>query len=880
MRLSGMSPAPITTRSAAVSVPTLKSLTCTRAIGSVRAARVAWRLRSIQATWTSQTTPSHGEPIASTKSSASAKVWRKPRSTRSWPTGSTAKRTRFSAAAGKSASRSPRARAAASSQASAGSAPGTTTRLSAPSMAAASRCRREASSAARHDAGSPSGKGLVAQRQETPSPAARSARAAAATPYCSSFCTDTPTAGTPAAAYATRSRSKGQPSVVTWLIEKRSTVLRDTGRAPTPSSVAPRRGHGVGGHPAGDGGAQPARRRGSNRPPLARRHGRRVPGVARLPLGRLPPLRGHRAAPLGPRGAASPRALRTLARAGAVTLLLVLGAERTDCAALEHLVGPPRRKPPAAREQPQRRPERKPDDAAPAAAQPGHRREGLVLDPVGPGLVERRPAAHVGVDLGVGVGTHVDLGRHHRMRLVDVDAGSDRRKHLVPAAAEREQHPPRLADVGGLAEDRAVGDHDGVGSEHRRPRVARGSGAHLGERGGEHRIVRGASRDRRGLVDRGRRHGELDAERREQLAAPRRGRREDQRRGHRDAVHLDGRAALGVIRPADAEAQAAPPHADSRDAPAPGGHPDHSGTASAGFRDPLGRPAARPTGVLEGARRARRGSHASAHARRAGVGGGARPLLHPPRARDAAGARRSYPPARPRPGRRRARRRRLHRGAPHGARPPPTVHLRRRPVQQPQPLSRQHRRHLLPLTRLQTLYWRAQLFGSARVPELAALDAQFGAPLIGLRDVYRQGLALVDATARARTGKDFVDLPPATQDAIFDAVDAAAPRDPRRGLTFVDLLIMHTLEGCFGPPEYGGNRRRQGWLMIGLEGDSQPLGYSIYSLATQSYHDRPDGQHPMASPNPDEIAGPIPLTPTSQRIQDNIAMFSNAVSTC
>ncbi len=189
-------------------------------------------------------------------------------------------------------------------------------------------------------------------------------------------------------------------------------------------------------------------------------------------------------------------------------------------------------------------------------------------------------------------------------------------------------------------------------------------------------------------------------------------------------------------------------------------------------------------------------------------------------------------------------------------------------------------RRFLPLTRLQTLYWRAQLFGSARVPELAALDAQFGAPLIGLRDVYRQGLALVDATARARTGKDFVDLPPATQDAIFDAVDAAAPRDPRRGLTFVDLLIMHTLEGCFGPPEYGGNRRRQGWLMIGLEGDSQPLGYSIYSLATQSYHDRPDGQHPMASPNPDEIAGPIPLTPTSQRIQDNIAMFSNAVSTC
>ncbi|HLK10533.1 MAG TPA: gluconate 2-dehydrogenase subunit 3 family protein [Candidatus Binatia bacterium] len=189
-------------------------------------------------------------------------------------------------------------------------------------------------------------------------------------------------------------------------------------------------------------------------------------------------------------------------------------------------------------------------------------------------------------------------------------------------------------------------------------------------------------------------------------------------------------------------------------------------------------------------------------------------------------------------------------------------------------------RRFLPLTRLQGLYWRAQLFGSAAVPDLAALDAELGGPLVGLRDVYRQGLALVDATARQRTGMDFVDLPPATQDTIFDAVDAAAPRDPRRGTTFIDVLIMHTLEGCFGAPEYGGNRRTRGWRMIGLEGDSQPLGYSIYSLATQSYHDRPDGQHPMAGPNPDEVAAPIPLSADGQRIQDNIATFSDAVSSC
>jgi hypothetical protein len=197
-----------------------------------------------------------------------------------------------------------------------------------------------------------------------------------------------------------------------------------------------------------------------------------------------------------------------------------------------------------------------------------------------------------------------------------------------------------------------------------------------------------------------------------------------------------------------------------------------------------------------------------------------------------------------------------------------------------------HFRHFLPLTRPQQLYWQAQLFGSSTVPEMAALDAQFGAPLVGLRDVYRQGLALVDAKANQLAGADFVDLPPAMQDTVFDAVDASAPLDHRRSLTsgnslnFIGLLIMHTLEGCFGVPEYGGNRDELGWLMLGLEGDSQPLGFSIYSTATQSYNDRPDGLHPMVAPNPNEVGAPIPLSADGQRIQNNIATLSNAVAAC
>src|SRR5439155_1481420 len=109
-------------------------------------------------------------------------------------------------------------------------------------------------------------------------------------------------------------------------------------------------------------------------------------------------------------------------------------------------------------------------------------------------------------------------------------------------------------------------------------------------------------------------------------------------------------------------------------------------------------------------------------------------------------------------------------------------------------------------------------------------------PLTGLRAIYRQSLRRVDKTARAMHGKAFVRLEPAEQDAVFALLDSGpasvrfAP-DPRRGVTFIDLLVEHTLEGCFAAPEYGGNRRLGGWRMLGIEGDDQPLGYSIFSRA-------------------------------------------------
>jgi gluconate 2-dehydrogenase gamma chain len=190
------------------------------------------------------------------------------------------------------------------------------------------------------------------------------------------------------------------------------------------------------------------------------------------------------------------------------------------------------------------------------------------------------------------------------------------------------------------------------------------------------------------------------------------------------------------------------------------------------------------------------------------------------------------------------------------------------------------KRFIVP-TRLQELRWRAELFGSEAVPEIAYNDAALG-PLRGLRQIYRDGLRGVDTLARTMHRKRYAKLSLEQQDSILGLLSALGGMmpefavDPRRGLGFAQLLVRHTLEGCFSAPEYGGNRRGRGWALIGIEGDAHPLGYSIFSRATNSYNERPT--HPMSTPNPDELSGgtltPRPLNPDAVRIRDSISSFA------
>lgn len=176
--------------------------------------------------------------------------------------------------------------------------------------------------------------------------------------------------------------------------------------------------------------------------------------------------------------------------------------------------------------------------------------------------------------------------------------------------------------------------------------------------------------------------------------------------------------------------------------------------------------------------------------------------------------------------------------------------------------------------RLQSLHFRWELFGTAGLDAadqalVAPLDAQLGGPLLGLRDHYRNGLAQLDALARTEAGAPFHQLDATAQGTVRDLARRRFPLDPRRGMTFIDVVVQHTIEGAFAVPEYGGNKRQAGWKLLRVEGDSQPLGYALYSRATNGFNERPD--QPLSTPNPDEIAGPLPISPESVAIQQLIA---------
>jgi gluconate 2-dehydrogenase gamma chain len=111
-----------------------------------------------------------------------------------------------------------------------------------------------------------------------------------------------------------------------------------------------------------------------------------------------------------------------------------------------------------------------------------------------------------------------------------------------------------------------------------------------------------------------------------------------------------------------------------------------------------------------------------------------------------------------------------------------------------------------------------------------------------LRAKYVEGIKELDRSSQSRFATDFVQLTTEQQDGILydmerpalqveaelteaQAVAGLAPVEPALQQTnaeieldFFPLLALHTRQGFYADPIYGGNKDRVGWKLIGFEG--------------------------------------------------------------
>ena len=142
-----------------------------------------------------------------------------------------------------------------------------------------------------------------------------------------------------------------------------------------------------------------------------------------------------------------------------------------------------------------------------------------------------------------------------------------------------------------------------------------------------------------------------------------------------------------------------------------------------------------------------------------------------------------------------------------------------------------------------------------------------------LRRKYVEGIAELDRRSRAELGADFVDLAPDRQDRILAALERREPAaDPvpttgpgyalnteasattggepalqqtstETELDFVPLLVMHTRQGFYADPVYGGNRDRIGWRVIGFPGPASMAEVHNGTYSTLAWFAEGQGDH-------------------------------------
>jgi hypothetical protein len=160
--------------------------------------------------------------------------------------------------------------------------------------------------------------------------------------------------------------------------------------------------------------------------------------------------------------------------------------------------------------------------------------------------------------------------------------------------------------------------------------------------------------------------------------------------------------------------------------------------------------------------------------------------------------------------------------------------------------------HFLSLSPLQELSWRSVVEGpDAALPgappwiaKAWATQVQKGTipapPNGGLRQVYRKGVAAFDNYSKSLFGIPFAQASLTEQDLMIETAGnvvlsqvpaPSPPAAPSDAKVLCPYLVINTFQGTYGLPEYrwmNGPNSTEIWNEIGWDGDTQPLGSSIY----------------------------------------------------
>jgi gluconate 2-dehydrogenase gamma chain len=125
--------------------------------------------------------------------------------------------------------------------------------------------------------------------------------------------------------------------------------------------------------------------------------------------------------------------------------------------------------------------------------------------------------------------------------------------------------------------------------------------------------------------------------------------------------------------------------------------------------------------------------------------------------------------------------------------------------------------------------------GAAEARAAHYIDRALIGPLRASRDAYAAGLAAIDVYAQAKKGAPFIKLAPADQDAVLTDMESnVATGFMPNAVTFFNLVRVHTIQGTFCDPYYGGNANFVGWDMIGYPGLRLSVGPDEQRMRTPS----------------------------------------------